>query len=140
MALKLVLLSSNAVEKLQKDKAKNLVGDLINELQEIDGVKFLAKKLNLDQARVKDLVFEMGNKIDDLFLLIATESNGRAFLTCFISKNLVEKKQLNAGQIVRELGKHIQGGGGGQPFYATAGGKNPEGIDEALKRVRGYVV
>ncbi len=128
------------VEKLQKDKAKNLIGDLVNELQEIDGVKFLAKKLNLDQSRIKDLVFEMGNKIDDLFLLIATENNGRAFLTCFISKNLVEKKQLNAGQIVRELGKHIQGGGGGQPFYATAGGKNPEGIDEALKQVKSYII
>ena len=60
-------------------------------------------------------------------------------LTCYISKELVAEKNLNAGQIVRELGKHIQGGGGGQPFFATAGGKNPKGITEALKAAEDYL-
>ena len=58
---------------------------------------------------------------------------------CYISKNLASDKNLNAGTIVRELGKHIQGGGGGQPFFATAGGKNPDGIPEALKAAEAYL-
>ena len=60
-------------------------------------------------------------------------------LSCYISKELVASKNLNAGTIVRELGKHIQGGGGGQPFFATAGGKNPAGINEALDKVKAYI-
>ena len=128
------------VEGLLKDKAKNLKGDLINEVKNINGVNFLAKKLDLDQNSIKDLCFDIGNAVDNLFLLIGTASEGKAFLTCFISKNLVEEKQLNAGQVVRDLGKFIQGGGGGQPFFATAGGKNPEGIEQALEKGKEYIL
>ena len=60
-------------------------------------------------------------------------------IPCYISKNLVADKNLNAGNIVRELGKYIQGGGGGQPFFATAGGKNPDGISEALEEGKKYI-
>ena len=74
-----------------------------------------------------------------MFILIGAEDNGKALLTCYISKNLVAEKELNAGQVVRELGKLIQGGGGGQPFFATAGGKNPAGIEEALKKAKDYI-
>ncbi|WP_047247506.1 alanine--tRNA ligase [Maribacter thermophilus] len=128
------------VSALLKDKAKNLKVDLLKELQEVNGVRFLAKKLDLDAAGIKDLSFEMGQNNDDLFLLFGTEQNGKALLSCYISKELVASKQLNAGSIVRELGKFIQGGGGGQPFFATAGGKKPEGIDEALEKVKEYLV
>ncbi|WP_339814558.1 DHHA1 domain-containing protein, partial [Zunongwangia profunda] len=72
-------------------------------------------------------------------LLFGTEQKGKALLSCYISKELVETKDLNAGTIVRELGKYIQGGGGGQPFFATAGGKNPAGIPEALKEAKKYI-
>ncbi len=72
-------------------------------------------------------------------MLLGNEANGKAFLTCYISKNLVEEKQLHAGKIVKELGKHIQGGGGGQPFFATAGGKNPNGISAALNEAKNYI-
>ena len=127
------------VEQLLKDKAKNLKGELQTELQDINGVKFLAKKLDLDAAGIKDLSFEMGNNRENLFLLFATEQNGKALLSCYISKELVALKNLNAGTIVRELGKYIQGGGGGQPFFATAGGKNPAGIAEALEKGKNYL-
>tara|TARA_R110000868_G_scaffold129510_1_gene338465 strand:- start:3409 stop:3669 length:261 start_codon:yes stop_codon:yes gene_type:complete len=86
------------------------------------------------------VAFELGSQFDNLFLLFATEQNGKALLSCYISKELVASKGLNAGQVVRELGKYIQGGGGGQPFFATAGGKNPAGIDEALKNAKKYLV
>jgi alanyl-tRNA synthetase len=128
------------IEQLLKDKAKNIEGDLINEVETINGVNFLAKKLDLDQNSIKDLCFDLGNKVDNLFLLIATENEGKAFLTCFISKNLVAEKDLNAGKVVRELGKLIHGGGGGQPFFATAGGRNPEGIEKALSEAKRYIV
>ncbi|WP_296383660.1 alanine--tRNA ligase [Winogradskyella sp.] len=127
------------IENLLKDKAKNIKGELKNELTEINGVQFLAKKLDLDASGVKDVCFELGSQFDNLFLLFGAENNGKAILSCYISKELVASKDLNAGTIVRELGKHIQGGGGGQPFFATAGGKNPAGIDEALKAGKNYL-
>ncbi|SDB49494.1 alanyl-tRNA synthetase [Flavobacteriaceae bacterium MAR_2010_188] len=127
------------IESLLKEKAKNVKGDLLNELTEVNGIQFLAKKLDLDSNGLKDVSFEMGQKYDNLFLLFASEQNDKALLSCYISKELVSSKNLNAGNIVRELGKFIQGGGGGQPYYATAGGKNPSGIDQALSEAKKYL-
>ncbi|MDO7137535.1 alanine--tRNA ligase [Algibacter lectus] len=127
------------IEGLLKDKAKNIKGELRSELAEINGIQFLAKKLDLDAGGLKDVAFDLGSQFDNLFLLFATEQNGKALLSCYISKELVESKGLNAGQVVRELGKHIQGGGGGQPFFATAGGKNPDGITKALDGAKAYI-
>ncbi|KQC31795.1 alanine--tRNA ligase [Flagellimonas eckloniae] len=127
------------VEQLLKDKAKGLKNELISELNEINGVQFLSKKVDLDAGGIKDLAFEIGGQYSNLFLLLAAEKDGKALLSCYISKELVSEKGLNAGTIVRELGKHIQGGGGGQPFFATAGGKNPSGIQEALDKVKEYI-
>lgn len=128
------------LENLLKEKAKNLKGELLNELVEVNGIQFLAKKVDLDAAGIKDISFEMGQNRKDLFLLFASENDGKALLSCYISKELVEERKLNAGTIVRELGKYIQGGGGGQPFFATAGGKNPAGIAEVLEKAKAYVV
>ncbi|WP_053977376.1 alanine--tRNA ligase [Mangrovimonas xylaniphaga] len=127
------------IEQLLKDKAKNLKGDLMNELKEVNGIQFLAKEVDLDAAGIKDVSFELGGQFDNLFLLFATKQEGKALLSCYISKEIVADKGLNAGQIVRELGKHIQGGGGGQPFFATAGGKNPDGIAAALEAAAEYL-
>jgi len=127
------------LEQLLKDKAKNLKGELANELEDVNGIQFLSKKVDLDAAGIKNLSFEMGQNKDNLFLLFGTEQNGKALLSCYISKELVASKNLNAVTIVRELGKYIQGGGGGQPFFATAGGKNPGGIAEALEKAKDYL-
>ncbi|SDQ05372.1 alanine--tRNA ligase [Flagellimonas zhangzhouensis] len=127
------------VEQLLKDKAKGLKNELITELEEVNGTKFLAKKVDLDAGGIKDLSFEIGGQVDNLFLMLASENDGKAILSCYISKDLATAKSLNAGTIVRELGKYIQGGGGGQPFFATAGGKNPAGIPEALEKVKDYI-
>ena len=128
------------LENLLKEKAKNLKGELLNELTEVNGIQFLAKKVDMDAAGIKDISFEMGQNRKDLFLLFASENEGKALLSCYISKELVEQRKLNAGTIVRELGKYIQGGGGGQPFFATAGGKNPAGIGEVLEKAKAYIV
>ena len=128
------------VAQLLKEKAKNIKGDLKNEVIELNGVHFLTKELDLDAAGLKDLAFELGGEIDNLFILFGSKANDKALLTCYIDKQLVSSKGLDAGKIVRELGKHIQGGGGGQPFFATAGGKKPEGIAIALAQVKDYIL
>ncbi len=127
------------IELLLKDKAKNIKGDLKNEIVALNGANFLAKELDLDAGGLKDLAFELGGEIGNLFILFGSRAGGKALLTCYIDKELAQAKDLNAGTIVRELGKHIQGGGGGQPFFATAGGKNPDGIAKALEEVKGYL-
>lgn len=128
------------IEQLLKEKAKNLKGELLSEIQEINGVNFLAKKVDLDANGAKDLAYELGSGLENLFLVLGTITDDKPMLTCYISKELVGSKNLNAGQVVRELGKYIQGGGGGQPFFATAGGKNPNGIDEALVKAKEFIV
>ncbi len=128
------------IEQLLKDKAKNLKGELKNQLKEINGVNFLATKVDLDPNSIKNLLFEIGGEVNNLFMLCATApSNEKAMLTCYISKNLVSERDYDAGKVVRELGKYIHGGGGGQKFFATAGGKNPNGIPEALEKAKEYL-
>lgn len=119
------------VEELIKDKAKNLKYQLKADFVEINGLQVLVTDIDLDAAAVKDLAFELGGELQNACMLFGTAQDGKALLTCYISKDLVEEKKLHAGNIIRGLSKHIQGGGGGQPFFATAGGRNPEGFDAA---------
>lgn len=127
------------IEALMKDKVKGMTAQIAAELQEVNGVAFLAKQIDLDASGAKDLAYELGQNKQNAFLLLATADEGKPMLTCYISKELVDSKGLNAGAVVRELGKYIQGGGGGQPFFATAGGKNPAGIAEALQRAIDFI-
>ncbi|NNK73586.1 MAG: alanine--tRNA ligase, partial [Flavobacteriaceae bacterium] len=127
------------IEEFEKERVKQLKSQFLSELKEIDGIRFLARIVDLDASGLKDLSFGMGQEINNLFVLFGSKTDDKALLACYISKELVEKRQLNAGQIVRDLGKFIQGGGGGQPFYATAGGKNPEGLNKAIEAVEDYI-
>ena len=128
------------IESLLKDKAASMKGNLKQEIETINGIQFLAKLVDLDATGIKDLSFEIGQEFDNSVLLFGAEHQGKALLSCYVSKGLVASKGLNAGTIVRELGSYIQGGGGGQPFYATAGGKNPAGLQEALEKAKSYIV
>ena len=130
---------SKQIEALTKDKVKNLTSELVPQLQNVNGVQFLAKLVDIDANSAKDLAYEIGNTAKNIFLVFATADEGKPMLTCYISKELVAEKNLNAGNVVRELGKYIQGGGGGQPFFATAGGKNIAGITEALNKASEFV-
>ena len=127
------------IEQLLKEKAKGLKGELALKLQDINGIKFLATQVDLNPEGAKDLAYELGTLGTNLFLVIATSEDDKPMLSCYISKELVVEKNLNAGTVVRELGKYIQGGGGGQPFFATAGGKNVAGIKEALEKAVDFV-
>lgn len=129
------------VEQLLKEKAENLSGELRNQLQEINGVQFLATKVALDANGIKNLAFALGKDFKNLFLFFASsEKADKAMLTCYISKELAAERGYDAGKVVRELGKLIHGGGGGQNFFATAGGKNPGGIPKALEKAKEYIV
>ncbi len=128
------------LEILLKDKAINMKDDLAKEFQEINGIQFLAKQVDLGPEGAKDLAYELGTLGKNIFLVLATTEDEKPMLSCYISKELVVEKNLNAGQVVRELGKYIQGGGGGQPFFATAGGKNVAGIQEALTKAKGFLM
>ena len=127
------------IQEFLKDKANNLKSELKDEITDINGINFLSRRLDLDAAGMKDLSFELGGEIENLFLLLGSSQEGKALLSCYISKDLASSKDLNAGTIVRELGKYIKGGGGGQPFFATAGGKDPKGLDEALGKGKDYL-
>lgn len=127
------------IEQLLKEKAKGLKGELASKLQDINGIQFLATQVDLNPEGAKDLAYELGTLGTNLFLVLATAEDDKPMLSCYISKELVTEKNLNAGTVVRELGKYIQGGGGGQPFFATAGGKNVAGIKEALEKAVDFV-
>ena len=127
------------LELLKKEQAKNLKASLKNEFTAINGVQCLIKQLDLETATLKDLAFQLGNEVDNAFVLFGSAYEGKALLLCYINKELAATKGLDAGKIVRELGKYIHGGGGGQLFFATAGGKKPEGIAEALNNVKDYL-
>ena len=127
------------MEQLLKEKAKGLKNELASQLQDINGIKFLAKQVDLNPEGAKDLAYELGTLGTNIFLVLATANEDKPMLSCYISKELVAEKNLNAGTVVRELGKYIQGSGGGQPFFATAGGKNVAGIKEALEKAVTFV-
>lgn len=122
-----------ALAKLQLQAIKQ---QLAGEIETVNGVQFLAAEVDLDAGMMKDLAFDLGQNNTALFLVLASKKGGKPILSCYISKELVTSNELNAGNVVRSLGKHIQGGGGGQAFFATAGGKNEDGIAAALKAAR----
>ncbi|MFZ4671384.1 MAG: alanine--tRNA ligase [Flavobacterium sp.] len=130
---------SKQIEVLMKDKVKNLKTALASEIKIVNEVQFLAKQVDLDPNGAKDLAYELGTLGTNVFVVLATAEEGKPTISCYISKELVAVKSLNAGNVVRELGKYIQGGGGGQPFFATAGGKNSAGIAEALEKAIEFI-
>lgn len=128
------------VERAIADKALQLKGELASKIEKIGGVNFIAQQVDLPNADgVKALAYALKGYVDNLFLVLGNVSNDKPMLTVMISENLVGAKGLNAGTIVRELAKEIKGGGGGQPFYATAGGKDVNGLYRALEKARGFV-
>ncbi|MGD0709833.1 MAG: alanine--tRNA ligase [Bacteroidales bacterium] len=124
------------VDDFQKEKALGLKDELKSRLQNVNGINFIAEKIPLEASGAKDLAYALKNDTENLFLVFAYESEGKPGLAVMISENLVKEKNLDAAKIVRELAKEIQGGGGGQPFFATAGGKNAAGIEKALEKAK----
>lgn len=108
-------------------------------IKEINGINFLAIKTNLDVGAAKQNAIDLTKEIENAFIVVGTNDAVKPSITISIAKNLVDKKGLNAGNIVKEIAKHINGGGGGQAFLATAGGKDVNGLDAALKQAEDFV-
>ncbi len=122
------------LEALSNDKLHNLKDSLINELKNVNGVNFLVKKVDLDVSNIKKLSFELGSKHKNLFIIFMAENNSKANIVCYISKQLVQSKGFDAREEIKKLSPLINGSGGGQNFFATAGGTDTSGIAEALKQ------
>ncbi|MBP6334309.1 MAG: alanine--tRNA ligase [Bacteroidia bacterium] len=125
----------NQINTLIGEKAQGVKNDLLTKIKNVNGINAIIHELELPNAdAIKNISFELKNQVENLFFLGAAEIEGKAFLSLIISENLVTERNLNATNIIRELSKEIQGGGGGQAFYATAGGKKPEGLKSALEK------
>ncbi|MEN0056822.1 MAG: alanine--tRNA ligase, partial [Mucilaginibacter sp.] len=139
------LLDENAklkkeIEKTILEKSSGLKNELATKAEAVNGINFIAQKVALPNAEaVKNLAYQLKDIVTDLFLVLAAEFDGKPSLTVMIAENLVKEKGLNAGNIVRELAKEIKGGGGGQPFFATAGGSDASGLEAALVKAKSFI-
>ena len=123
------------VEDFMREKEIQLKDRLLKNIQEIHGVKVIKCCAPLSAEMIKNIAFQLRGQIkENLFFVAGTESEGKPMLTVMLSDNLVSNG-LKAGDLVKEAAKLIQGGGGGQPHFATAGGKNPDGLNAAIDKV-----
>ncbi len=129
------------VEKLIARETQSLKGSLKSQVQVVNGVNFLAVRLPLsDGNAIKTLAYQLETEIGNACIVFGAEVNGNPQLTVAISRELTENgRKLHAGNMVRELAKEIQGGGGGQPFFAQAGGKDLSGLEKAIARAKDLV-
>ncbi|MBP9793193.1 MAG: alanine--tRNA ligase [Flavobacterium sp.] len=127
------------IEQLVKEKIDGLSANLVSEFTEVNGINFLAKQVDLSMSATKDLTQAVGTFKPNSFVVLASIEEGSPNIHCYISKELVADKGLNAGNVIRELGKLIDGNGGGQPFFASGKGKNPNGIAAVLENAVSFV-
>ena len=126
------------IDQLLKERNAQLADELEKSKTAIGGIQFIGSKIDIDSAQsMKDLAFQLKNKVENLVLVLGAQIDGKASLAVMISDTLTAK--LNAGNMIREIAKEVDGGGGGQPFFATAGGKKPEGIDASINKAKEIV-
>lgn len=125
---------------LSKLKTEVLKEALSKKIKTIKEIQFLASEVDLDAQGMKDLAFEMGAPLESAIIVFASQKTGKPLLSCYISKNLVANDGKNAVTIIKILGQYIHGGGGGQAFYATAGGKNLAGIQDAITAAKNICI
>ena len=122
------------IAEFQKEKASSIKTELLRNIQKKDGVNIIIGRADIDSQSIKNLVFEIKNEIDNVFLVLVSGFEGKPTITVMLSENIIKDKNLNAVNVVRDLAKEINGGGGGQDFYATAGGKNIEGLQKVIDK------
>lgn len=127
---------SREIEQLKRDQVKQIKAGILGKIEQKNGVNFVADVLELDGSSIKDLCFQLKAEVSDLFAVIGGKADGKATLSIVISDDLAQKNNWHAGNLVRETAPLIQGGGGGQPFFATAGGKDSSGLTQAIEKVK----
>ena len=125
------------LEALQQKEAAGLKDALLQKAQETKGVSVIVERISVPAADVlKKLAFDLKNQCDKLVLVLAADVAGKPQIAVAIDESLIQAHGLHAGKLVKELARYIQGGGGGQPFFATAGGKNLAGLDQVVTEAR----
>ncbi len=125
------------VQGLLREKAQVIKLQLLQKIEVKNGVNFIAEKIVFNSAEeIKNMLFEIRNQTPNCVCVLAAEVNGKPSLSVIIDDELVKSKNLNAGAIIKDLAKEINGGGGGQPFYAQAGGTKLEGLDVAIAKAK----
>jgi len=128
------------LEAFERDGVKLITKNLLTKVNRINDINVIAEEIRIPSAeRIKDLAFQLKKEVKDLFLILGAEVDGKANLAIMISDNLVKEKELDARNIIKEVAKEIKGGGGGQPFFATAGGQDPSGIKSAILQAKEIV-
>lgn len=127
------------IAEYEKKAVSEVKDELKKQIENVGGISLIVAKPELASAQaVKDLAYQLKGEVDNLFLVLGAEFDGKPFLTVMISEELVKSKGFDAGKIVREAGKEMKGGGGGQAFYATAGGKELAGLPAAMQKARSF--
>ena len=128
------LLQSNNQSLQKKLDSYNLIRlkevkkQLLSNLKELDSFSIIEDQLDLSADEMKQIIFDIKAEMKNLVVLLLSKQNNKPFISLMISEDLVKSKNWNAGLIIRELAKEIKGGGGGQPFFATAGGSDVNGL------------
>lgn len=124
------------IDELNQAKAANIKNDLLAGANEINGVKVITATVDLDANNIKNLVFTLLRDSKQTLIALGGKNGAKVTLTVALTKDLIEEKGLDAGKIIRSVSKEIQGGGGGQAHFATAGGKNPDGLEKAYQLIK----
>ena len=123
------------LEALTRDKIKGIKNELKLTANSINGASVIAQIVELNTAdAIKDLAYQLRDEIDNLFLVVGAKIADKPLLTIMVANSLIKSKEVNASTIIREAAKEMKGGGGGQPFYATAGGKDANGLPKAIAK------
>ncbi|MBP8033421.1 MAG: alanine--tRNA ligase [Bacteroidia bacterium] len=126
------------LQSLLKEKAQSIKQSLLTKVVTKNGINVIVEQISFDSAEeIKNILFEIRNQVENCVCVIGAEVKGKPSISVIIDDNLVKEKNLNAGNIIRDLAKEINGGGGGQPFYAQAGGSKLEGLSSAIEKAKG---
>ena len=124
------------IEQYQAQRVQNLAVELVGKARLVNGVKLIVDQKPMMPNAAKDLVFKVREQMTESFVcVVGSVFEGKPMLNVMLSDDMVKEHGLNAGQLVREAAKLMQGGGGGQPHYASAGGKDPDGLSAAIDKV-----
>ncbi|MEM6840987.1 MAG: alanine--tRNA ligase [Bacteroidota bacterium] len=125
------------IDALQQEKASGVQQELADKAQTIGSTQVIIEKVSLPQAdMLKQLSFNLKNQVENLVMVLAADIQGKPQISVVIDEKLTKTHDLHAGQLVKQLARHIKGGGGGQSFFATAGGKDISGLDKALEEAK----
>jgi alanyl-tRNA synthetase len=129
------------LDEVEIQKAAGLKKTLLQNTEMVNGIQLIAAEVAIpDQKLLKTLIYQIGQELgDNAFILLGTKAEGKPQLMLYVSGDLVQSRKLHAGQIIKELARSINGGGGGQPFFASAGGTSPDGLADALQQARGFI-